>query len=187
MEIEAEIDRRLREIRVRARASEAADKVDPTFPPVGAGGVRATRGEAALDLARTYGLDYHLGTAVERILEGAAEGARGRRSLEEACRLIERYMALVEQSSGRADLKAIPTGRAEELSVPTAAPARGRDVQSQRPELSPVPEPDQEGAASAPAPQSVPHQLALMALHFFIVAAVTIAAIALFALIVELR
>jgi len=184
MEIEAEIDRRLREIRVRARASEAADEIDRASAPPRPGGARATPGHAALSLARAYGLDYHLGTAVERILDGAAQGERGAASLWEACRLIERYIELVEQNAAGAEVHAIPQSRPVALAPPAQAPP-----QPQRATLAPVPEAPRQDATAAepPPPQSVPRQLVMMALHFVVVATVTIAAIVLFALLVELR
>jgi len=60
--------------------------------------------ESAADLAESLNLGFHLGSAVERIASGAAQGSEGVPALQEAAWLIERYIAIIENRPIGADL-----------------------------------------------------------------------------------
>src|SRR5690349_21440458 len=91
VELETEVDRRLDAIRALAARTVAEAGPEPEWVATG------SPSEAAADIAEAFGLGHHLTAAVECILTGAAEGADGSESLHEATRLIERYLALVDQ------------------------------------------------------------------------------------------
>jgi hypothetical protein len=88
-------------------------------------------------------------------MTGATEGDRGGDSLREACRLIERHVALVERRPVAVEVALAP------------------------PQVSPP---------SGPPPRSgMTRQVALIALRWSAVAAVTIGVVVVLALLVELR
>jgi hypothetical protein len=153
VELETEVDRRLDAIRALAARTVAEAGPEPDWVATG------SPSEAAADIAEAFGLGHHLTAAVECILTGAGEGAHGSESLHEATRLIERYLALVDQQrTGVAPPpRPAPTPRVEKLPAPP------------------------------PSPPGMKRQLAAIALRWSAVAVVTIAIVVVLTLLVEIR
>src|SRR5262249_5878598 len=65
--------------------------------------------EVSAGAAEGFGLGFHLGAALERIVVAAHEGSEGEPRLREATWLIERYLTLLEAQRLGADVRPAPT------------------------------------------------------------------------------
>ena len=90
---------------VEVPAAEPAEPME-TGTTLVLAGLDLTRLETAASLAESLNLGFHLGLAVERIANAAAQGSSGVPALREAAWLIERYIALLERRPIGADLHA---------------------------------------------------------------------------------
>lgn len=90
-------------VEVEVSAAVPAEPVETGAALVRAG-LDLARLETAASLAESLNLGFHLGLAVERIANAAAQGSSGVPALREAEWLIERYIALLEQRPIGADL-----------------------------------------------------------------------------------